>query len=87
LYREGVSIYSLKVLENSIKFIRDNDKAYFVITFIQHEDSSSSAGSNSESGGGSGSSSDSGSQIDVDPSSGEDSSSSSTNKIVDNHDN
>lgn len=82
LYREGVSIYSLKVLEKSINFIRDSDKAYFVITFIQHENNSES---NNNSGTGSASSSES--QTDSAPSSDEDSSASSTNKIIDNHDN
>ena len=38
LYREGVHITSLEVDPESIEFIKNTALAYFIITFIVHED-------------------------------------------------
>lgn len=81
LYREGVSIHSLKLNEASIEFIRDTDN-YFIITFILHEDNNSFENNSSSSADGS-------SENPTDEGSSESETDSSTisSKLKDNHDN
>ncbi len=52
LYREGVHITSLEVDPDSIEFIKNTALAYFIITFIVHEDTiSTSTSENSNTSG------------------------------------
>ena len=56
LYRENVDIVSLRMDKASAEFIRDTDTAYFIITFIQDDDTVSknendSSSSDQDSGG------------------------------------
>ena len=67
LYRENVEINSLKVNEESMKFIKNAPLAYLIITFIQDDASVSDSSGNTDRGSSSGNNPEDGNEEDVIP--------------------
>ena len=79
LYREGVHITSLEIDPESIEFIKNTALAYFIITFIVHEDTVSTSTSENSNNSGQESSND-------DDDSSEESAEQKEEEVKDNHD-